>query len=882
MSVKVLRPVLTDQQGAYLACHLFNAVPFNTVMIAPTSGAIPSAQGLVEGLKSTPADIAFVVPSIVHELSQSPELLDYCAKNLEMIIYCGGDLPQSMGDVVASKIRLVNQFGASELGLMAHLQSKRDRDPEDWKYVQFHPDTGSEFRPVTDTTHELYLRRDSRLEKQQPTFTLFPGLHEYPTRDLFVRHPSKDKPDLWKWVARADDIIVFLNGEKTNPISMEQHIASCNPGVAAVLVAGAQRFQAALLIEPVTGGRELSPSERAAFIEKIWPSVSDANQECPAHARIAKSHILFTLPQKPMLRAGKGTVRRAETLQSYANELDALYADAELMSADIGGGLPGSPVNFEDMDAASQLVRGCISSITNWQDLDDNDNFFSLGMDSLQAITAVRALKKGFAMPTIALSTLYTNPSVSTLTSAIAQLSKQHQVSQMSNEQLRLRARSSILKEYQDMIDRIHIPSKRHEKPPAQNVILTGSTGALGSYILHSLLENRAVAHVYCLNRATDGVSLQVERHQARGLPTQLSSSRVTFLTANLSHTHLGLQAEVYSKLLNAATVVIHNAWPVNFNLSIDSFRPQLAGLVNLIEFAAFAATSPHFLFISSVSSVMSYRNASLQTPEEVILADSAPGLNGYAESKYISEHLLDHAAQRLPINASLARVGQIAGAVNYAGLWNKAEWFPSLIISSLHLGAVPDSLGPSLGTIDWVPVDLLAEVIVELALGKDQLIEATRSQDDQFTTTVPQGRARVFHPLNPHRTTWEAVRPIVTDALYASTGKRLETVFFDSWLKKVRHDMELKADSHNALKDGDLEAFLRLNPAVKLLDFYEQILGSKEARVNRLEMKETMMSSAKLRAMEGIKAEWIHKWVQEWVTSMGIGTNRALVETKL
>lgn len=222
---------------------------------------------------------------------------------------------------------------------MALLQSE-NRDPEDWKYVQFHPDTGFELRPVTDGTHELYIVRDSKLEKQQPTFTLFPHLQEYPSRDLFVRHPSKDKPDLWKWIARADDILAFLNGEKANPISMEQHIASCNPGVAAVLVAGAQRFQAALLIEPVTDGSQLSPSERAAFIERIWPTIADANQECPAYARIAKSHILFTHPQKPMLRAGKGTIRRSETLQLYATELDTLYADAELMSSKIDRVLP--------------------------------------------------------------------------------------------------------------------------------------------------------------------------------------------------------------------------------------------------------------------------------------------------------------------------------------------------------------------------------------------------------------------------------------------------------------------------------------------------------------------------------------------------------------
>lgn len=79
-------------------------------MIAPTSGTISTAEGLVEGLQKTPADIAFIVPSIVQELSQNPELLDYCSKNLEAIIYCGGDLPESIGNIVASKIKLFNQF----------------------------------------------------------------------------------------------------------------------------------------------------------------------------------------------------------------------------------------------------------------------------------------------------------------------------------------------------------------------------------------------------------------------------------------------------------------------------------------------------------------------------------------------------------------------------------------------------------------------------------------------------------------------------------------------------------------------------------------------------------------------------------------------------
>lgn len=151
--------------GAHLVSHLFNAVSFGTVMIAPISGALPSGEGLVEGLKKTLAEIAFIVPSIVQDLAQNPNLLDYCAKNLELIIYCGGDLPQAIEDVIASKIRLVNQFSASELGLTPNLLSKTNRSSEDWKYVQFHPELGLELRHVTDGVHELYAVHDPRLKE---------------------------------------------------------------------------------------------------------------------------------------------------------------------------------------------------------------------------------------------------------------------------------------------------------------------------------------------------------------------------------------------------------------------------------------------------------------------------------------------------------------------------------------------------------------------------------------------------------------------------------------------------------------------------------------------------------------------------------------------
>ena len=861
--------MLTTTQGAYLVSHLFNAVSFGTVMIAPTSGTIASAEGLVEGLKKTPADVAFIVPSIVQELSQSPELLDYCAKNLEAIIYCGGDLPESIGNVVASKVKLFNQFGATELGLTAQILSNHHRGPGDWKYAQFHPDIGIQLRELTDGVYELYAIRDDRIKDQQPTFTIFPDAQEYASRDLFVRHPSKEKADLWSWRARADDIIVFLNGEKTNPISMEQYVVSQSPKIAAALVVGAQRFQAALLIEPAKLERELSPVERAAFIEQVWPTIEEANKDAPAHARIVKSHVLLTHPQKPMLRAGKGTVQRSGTLRLYADDIESLYTDADTMSADAESHGLGT-VSRLDESAVYQFIKKSVLSITKWPDLADNENFFTLGMDSLQALLIVREFRRGLAIPTIALTTVYTNPSLTALTDAILRFSRHAQESKTVQEQARHRMMGAFLKEYKEKIDQIPISPTAVQETPNRVVILTGSTGALGSHILYTLLAN-PITHIYCLNRATDSLALQEQRNQSYGLETQLDARKVTFLTANLSQENLGLQQETLHKLMSTATHIIHNAWPVNFNLSLPAFRTQLDGLVNLIGFTAKATMSPQLFFVSSISSVMSYGPSSQKIPEEVISTDSSPGPNGYAESKYLSERLLDYAAQRLSIDTSFARVGQIAGPIRHAGLWNKAEWFPSLVISSLHVGAIPDSLGATMGNIDWVPIDDLAEVLVDLALNGPQPHNQAPLSDNAQAKP-----AQVFHPLNPHPTTWQAVLPIIASALSSileSKNKEpLHIIPLASWLLRIRKDIETTASSSHrdkTLATADLETLLKVNPAVKLLAFYENVLGSKEGSGRSWDMRKTRERSEKVGALEGIRAEWVVKWVGEWFEGM-------------
>lgn len=82
------------------------------------------------------------------------------------------------------------------------------------------------------------------------------------------------------------------------------------------------------------------------------------------------------------------------------------------------------------------------------------------------------------------------------------------------------------------------------------------------------------VAKVYCLNRSANG-----RQRQSRGLDDSWSDTRVEFLQADLSLPLLGLAPGTYRQLIDKVTVVIHCAWKVDFNLTIESFESQIRGV---------------------------------------------------------------------------------------------------------------------------------------------------------------------------------------------------------------------------------------------------------------------------------------------------------------
>ncbi|KAI1358934.1 male sterility protein-domain-containing protein [Xylaria arbuscula] len=824
---KKVLSALPPFHGAGLAQWLLNGIPFGNIPVVPAAaGAIVTADALVDALRQTPADVAILVPSVVAEIAERPDLLEFCAAHLELVIYIGGDLPQTIGDRVAAKMRLRSQWGASEVGIPPQLFAPElEQEEGGWRYIRFHSCTGAIFEEITSGIYELVIRRQADT-KTQPGFSIrgFENLTEYRTRDLFESHPTL--PDTWQWRARADDIIVFLNGEKTNPVSMEQFVVSKNSALlSGAIVIGAQRFQAALVIEPKNLSPNMTTAEKASLIEHVWPSVLEANKSAPAHARVEKSLILVT-DQKGLIRAGKGTIQRAASTAQYTEEIEKLYASIEA-TYDEDEGLEDAvsrlrSVDLADIDSVSRLIWKTVHNLTG-------------------------ALRKSLQFGNLALSTIYHNPSILQLARSLSRAAKETITEETD-------VAHELLSSYRNQILQIPKPvasasSQWPKDTSGIDVILTGSTGSLGTSILEALLARRGIGHVFCLNRsADDGRAAQEIRFSSAGYGADLlNEGRVTFLQTDLTQKTLGLSDEMYQSLAGRVGLILHNAWPVNFNLTLSTFRAQLTGLINLLTLATTATPQPmRTMFISSVGAIAGLEPGT-PAPESVPLesvALSTTGMNGYARSKLLAEVLCDTASRTLQMPVEIVHVGQVAGSSTGGAAWNRSEWLPSMVISSLlTLGCVPSDLGPHFSTIDWIPNDRLGVIVADLVLADLQ--------------TSSGSGAIVFNIRNPHTTTWKSLIPAIQEKAQSNDMVVVSPL---AWLAKLQ-----------ASQETSLEVDVERNPAIKLIDFYrDQLWAPMPAGITSVQpamvINRAVSVSSTLRDMGPVNHEWMSKWVSEWV----------------
>lgn len=476
--------------------------------------------------------------------------------------------------------------------------------------------------------------------------------------------------------------------------------------------------------------------------------------------------------------------------------------------------------------------------------LDQETDFFTAGADSLQVVEAVRLLRGGlrpFVSPidTTAITTraIYSNSTPRRLAKYIIRCFKDehgYEDNTRNSDEL------GVMKALKEKYSQGFIAAK-NRRPEAfeqdQTVILTGSTGVLGSYLLHQLVNSHRVKKVICLNRADDGgLKNQAKTMIERGLSTDYID-KAQFYRCDLSQHGLGLPSHVYAQIWEETDRIIHNAWPVNFNITIGTFEPHIRGVRNLADFAAKAKKRIAIAFVSSVSTVSGWNENLGPVPEETIKDMTLPRL-GYGRSKMIGSLILEDAAKVGDFNFVIIRVSQIAGPEAAKGVWNPHEWLPSLIASSLYLKALPYNLG-TLNRVDWTPVERISKLILEVT-GITQSIN-------------PAGLSGYFHGSNPRQLTFEELAPVIQQ--YYGKDRIPELVSFSEWVSRLERTQDQE--------DGSLDR----NPAVKLLDTYRDasVSDGSNRRSIQLEMIRTLQRSPTMRESKAVTPELMRHWLKQW-----------------
>lgn len=228
----------------------------------------------------------------------------------------------------------------------------------------------------------------------------------YATKDLFQKHATKE--DRWKYFGRLDDTLVLINGEKANPIPIEHTIRE-NQYISEAVVFGAGKQQLGSLAILSNNSKGMGKKE---VLEKVWSSFEAANITTPEYSHISQEMVRFLPPGTEFPKTDKGTVIRAAFYNVFKAEIEEIYTDFERGAAN--GGLELQEAEIKEF--VRQTVLGMLK-LPDASALNDDTDFFSMGMDSLMAsrIRSIILKTLNTGEGTLGLNVVFEKPSIEQL-----------------------------------------------------------------------------------------------------------------------------------------------------------------------------------------------------------------------------------------------------------------------------------------------------------------------------------------------------------------------------------------------------------------------------------------------------------------------------------
>jgi thioester reductase-like protein len=598
----------------------------------------------------------------------------------------------------------------------------------------------------------------------------------YDTNDLFmVDHKN---PGYYLYAGRKDDTFVMSNGEKTNPIPIENAIRA-SPIVHQVLVVGRNRQYTGCLVSVNTGlAHTMSPIE---LMDAVHIAVKEANIDCPKHSAILPQMVKILPLDKTIPITEKGTVIRKKAETEFKDMIDKLY---EKLAHSLNAMDPQDgnidPTTWSEKQVKTFLVEN-VSNILDKpiSTFDDyNRSLFEFGLNSILAIQLRNQIAEHF--DNVAQNFVFQHPTINDMYATLTSDDAQDALELIKARYLQTQ---EIALDYIKRAEKDFCVSKNnYDASKPKVILLTGATGSLGSFMLRDLLLDSTVKKVYCPVRGKQGQLFQrlIEAFESRFLDISLlkNTERVQAVPMRFNEPYLGFGKARYDQLREEVTIIQHCAWLVDFHMPVDHFDKEcIAPFYNLLKFSSKEENPMHVHFISSVSAAAL---AGPEIEEAPLIFDSFVAMPiGYGQSKFIVERLLEYLNSEKNLPCYVERVGQVCGD-SQNGVWNTTEQYPLMFIGG---GAIMHKMPDFDLDIDWITVDYAAAAIVHIM---------------HSTAHHPANKdGSVFHIVNPRRIHWSDILSAMRSA-----GMMFETVAPIEWLEALSKDAS--------------------NPAFRLVPFYE------------------------------------------------------------
>lgn len=266
--------------------------------------------------------------------------------------------------------------------------------------------------------------------------------------------------------------------------------------------------------------------------------------------------VIFASKSKPFTYTEKGSIRRARILSEYKQEVDTLYESPS--DVDLGNiTIPTSWTPSTAVDFSYAALKYILPDLPG-----PDEDIFYFACDSLQATRIERmivqvlkstgAYKDGAATPGF----IYNHSSARSLGQFMLGLHGEHQSKALDGGNTDLR---DVLTRFATGItyERFHAhPPLEEDINRGKVVLVTGTTGGLGTNVLHQLFQDQLVEHIYTLNRCRPGESLREKQVQAlkdNGLDPEIARSpKITALCGDLRNPTLGLDDSVLNEVYPA------------------------------------------------------------------------------------------------------------------------------------------------------------------------------------------------------------------------------------------------------------------------------------------------------------------------------------------